>query len=168
MRRRNIVARQARVAGMVFILVAWLIDRMTKAWVFAHFSSPDSAPIRVTPFLNIVFGWNQGISFGLFDNRSELGRWFLIWVTAAVVLVLGAWMWRSGSRIRGAALGLVIGGALGNIYDRVRFGAVADFIDVHLGNVHFWTFNGADSAISLGVVLLIWDSFADQRGLRSR
>jgi signal peptidase II len=89
-------------------------------------------------------------------------------VTAAVVLVLGAWMWRSGSRIRGGALGLVIGGAMGNIYDRVRFGAVADFIDVHLGNVHFWTFNGADSAISLGVLLLIWDSFAGQRGLGSR
>jgi signal peptidase II len=168
MRRRMIVARQARVAGMALILIAWLIDRTSKAWVFNHFASSDSTPIRLGPVLNIVFGWNQGISFGLFDNRSELGRWFLIWVTAAVAIVLGAWMWRSSSRIRGAALGLVIGGALGNIYDRVRFGAVADFIDVHVGNIHFWTFNGADSAITLGVLLLIWDSLAGQRGLGSR
>ena len=67
-------------------------------------------------------------------------------------------------RLQGAALGLVIGGALGNIYDRVRFGAVADFIDAHWGGIHFWTFNGADSAISLGVVLLLWDSLAGQKG----
>jgi signal peptidase II len=164
MRRKLIVARQARVAGMSLILIVWFVDRITKTWILNHFAA-GNPPFRLTPFLNIVLGWNPGISFGLFHNDSRLGRWFLVWVLAAVVIVLGAWLWRSGSRLRAVALGLVIGGALGNIYDRVRFGAVADFIDVHWGDVHFWTFNGADSAISLGVVLLIWDSLAGHRGL---
>jgi signal peptidase II len=164
MRRRDVRARQARVIGMSLILMAWLVDRMTKAWVLNHFSMPGNDAIKVTPFLNIVMGWNQGVSFGMFDNHAEAGRWLLVALTLAVAVVLGIWMWGSKSRLKGAALGLVIGGALGNIYDRVRFGAVADFIDAHWGTVHFWTFNGADSAISLGVVLLLWDSLAGQRG----
>ena len=164
MRRRDVRAREARVIGMSLILMAWLVDRITKAWILNHFSTPGNGPFRVTPFLNIVMGWNQGISFGLFDNHADAGRWVLIVLTLVVAVVLGGWLWRSKSRLQGAALGLVIGGALGNIYDRVRFGAVADFIDAHWGDIHFWTFNGADSAISLGVVLLLWDSLAGQKG----
>jgi signal peptidase II len=164
MRRRAVIARQARVIGMSLILIALIVDRASKVWILNHFATPGNGAFKLTPFLNIVLGWNRGISFGLFNDRNDIGRWLLIGVTGAVVVVLGAWLWRSNSRLKAAALGLVIGGALGNIYDRVRYGAVADFIDAHWGSVHFWTFNGADSAISLGVVLLIWDSLAGQRG----
>ena len=101
--------------------------------------------------------WNPGISFSLFAQETAAGRWMLLAVTAAVTAVLGVWLWRARTPLTGLGLGAIIGGALGNGYDRFAYGAVADFLDLHAFGRHFFVFNVADAAINVGVALLILD-----------
>lgn len=148
-----------RVFGLSAALIVWVADRLSKEGVLAFFSAPDApGNIRLAPFLDIILVWNPGISFGMLDHDSDVGRWLLVGATVAISAVLVVWLLRAETRLSALALGLVIGGALGNIYDRVWYGAVADFLDAHWAGYHWWTFNVADAAISVGVALLIWDS----------
>src|SRR5690606_14923291 len=111
--------------------------------------------------LHLTMVWNQGVSFGLLRAEVDLVRWALVIFSLAGSAILAVWAWRTCAPFTLAALGLVIGGAVGNAIDRARFGAVADFIDV--SRLHFpWVFNVADSAITVGVILLLLD------GLRPR
>ncbi len=115
------------------------------------------------PFFQLSMVWNQGVSFGLFRADGEIGRWLIVGFAILVVAVLVVWAWGLQRRLTAVAVGLIIGGAIGNnLIDRVRFGAVADFLDFH-GLFFPWVFNVADSAISVGVALLLLDSLLHAR-----
>lgn len=133
-----------------------LLDLISKWWIVDHVMAPPKV-IPLTPFFNIVMVWNRGVSFGLF-NSSATGQWVLIALAVVLIVVLLVWLSRAENRLVATALGLIIGGAVGNVIDRVRFGAVADFLDFYWGGWHWPAFNVADSAIAVGAALLILDS----------
>lgn len=112
--------------------------------------------IAVTPFLNLVMVWNQGISFGLFDSNSPFMAMGLVGISLIISLMLVIWLALTHSALRSAAIGLIVGGAVGNVIDRVRFGAVADFLDFYVGSWHWPAFNLADSAIVVGAFIMAW------------
>jgi signal peptidase II len=118
----------------------------------------DKGLIEVTPNFNFRMVWNRGVSFGMFSADSQSGRYALIAFALVVVSLLLVWLMRAKTRILAWAIGLVVGGAIGNVVDRAFYGAVADFFDLHAMGYHFYTFNLADTAISLGVVLLIFEA----------
>lgn len=148
---------ERKLGGLLALLVL-AADQLTKDWLI-DLMRANQGGVEVTPFFNLVMVWNRGVSFGLFSSADGDRRWLLILVTAAIVLWLILWLWRARGLLLAVALGGVIGGALGNIVDRIRFGAVADFFDFHLAGWHWPAFNFADGAIVAGVFLLLIDSF---------
>lgn len=121
--------------------------------------------VVLTPFLNFVMVWNTGISFGLFNSESQAMPLILTGVSLLVSMLMLIWMALTPRRMVLVALALVIGGAVGNALDRIRFGAVVDFVDVHAADLHWPAFNLADSAIVLGAILMIIDvMFVPQSG----
>jgi len=112
----------------------------------------------VTSFFNIVMVWNQGVSFGMFSNNSDYGPIALSALSIVIAIIFAVWMLRSQSKLQCLAIGFVIAGALGNVIDRLRFGAVIDFLDFHAFGYHWPAFNVADSGICIGVFLLIIQS----------
>jgi signal peptidase II len=134
-----------------------LADQMSKWWVM-HQIVPPPEGISVTDFLNLVIVKNRGVTFGLLSRFDP--HWMsyaLIGLAAMILFLLGRWLWRTSSTLVAVALGLIMGGAIGNIIDRFRFGAVVDFLDFHLAGYHWYSFNLADSAIVTGVGLLFLD-----------
>lgn len=123
----------------------------------------DRPPIEVSSFFNLVMVWNYGVSFGMFSEPGSSTVWLLIGVAVLIVGILGYWLTKTTDRLLGIAFGLVIGGALGNVIDRLRFGAVADFFDFHVMGYHWPAFNIADSAICIGVAILLWDGMIRSR-----
>jgi len=114
--------------------------------------------IPVTSFLNFALVWNKGVTFGLFNkNTQHFLPYILIGVAALILFLLGRWLWRTGSTPVALALGAIMGGAIGNVIDRLRYGAVVDFLDFHYGTYHWYAFNIADAAIVTGVALLLLD-----------
>lgn len=143
--------------GLTIALLTLIIDQATKWWLLALLAQHRNF-IEVTPFFNLVMVWNKGVSFGLFGSSDATGqRWFLIALAAAMVLVLLVWLYRTRGSWIAVALGLVIGGAVGNAFDRMVRGAVADFFDFHMFGWHWPAFNIADSAIVVGVAILLVD-----------
>ncbi len=126
-------------------LLDWIMDAPSR---FPH------ASIELLPFFNLTMVWNEGISFGLFHG---MGIWILVGLSLIITVVFSLWMLRSESWFQTVALALVIGGAIGNVMDRLRFGAVADFFDFHIGNWHYPAFNVADCGIVVGIALLVID-----------
>lgn len=144
------ISRWLALTGMVFIA-----DFASKAWVLSAFHLHES--LALTSFFNLVLVFNPGASFSFLADAGGWQRWFFI----VLALVISAWLvvmirQHERERLMPAALALVLGGALGNVIDRIRFGAVVDFLDFHAADWHFPAFNIADSAISVGVILLIW------------
>lgn len=133
-----------------------IADQASKWWMLDKVGIASRPPIEITSFFNLVMVWNKGISFGMFAGQEA--AWFLIIMALVIVAVLLVWLARCRERLIAAAIGLIVGGALGNVIDRLRFGAVADFFDFHLMGYHWPAFNIADSLIFIGVVLLCWDS----------
>jgi len=144
-----------------------LLDQLAKAAVLVHFAGRAYDIDRITPFFSLVLTYNRGMSFGLFNAGPAGGSSpnALLFSLAAVIVVAGLlfWLKRVSSRLLAAAIGLIVGGALGNVVDRIRHGAVVDFLDFHLGYWHWPAFNLADSAICLGVALLLLDSLLLRR-----
>lgn len=139
-------------------LTVILVDQLVKMWMLGALRLDLLKSVQVWGPLNLTMVWNQGVSFGLFRGEAEWVRWVLVAFSLGVAAFLAVWARRVDRPLLGVAIGLVMGGAIGNMIDRVRFGKVADFIDVTA--LHFpWVFNIADSAISIGVVLLLIDSF---------
>jgi signal peptidase II len=136
------------IAGLVVVL-----DQLTK-WAILTWLE---RAIALTPFFNLVLVWNRGVSFGMFDSASRLGPWVLSGLALVVVVLLLGWLRRVDHPLTAAGLGLIIGGAIGNVIDRVRFGAVIDFLDFHALGWHWPAFNVADSAICVGALLLLVD-----------
>lgn len=143
--------------GLVVAALLILSDQATKWWIITVVMQPPGI-IPVTPFFNLVMGWNRGISFGLFDGDSAVNVWILSLLALAIVAALVVWLRRVRGVWLASAIGLVIGGALGNVVDRLRFGAVADFLDFHVAGYHWPAFNVADSGITVGVTMLVLDS----------
>ena len=147
--------RRLRRLGLVAALLAAATDQATKAWALASLWPPYGEGIAVLPVLNLRLGFNTGVTFGMLAESAADAVWALVAVKLLVVASLAWWLRRAASRTEAAALGLVIGGALGNVLDRLRQGAVTDFIDAHYAGWHWPTFNMADVAIVCGVALLL-------------
>ncbi len=160
------VDRAAR-QGLAIAVAVLAADQASKVWLIDLLAADGGRSIRLGPFFNLVMVWNPGVSFGLFASESEAMRWLLVAVSVAVGAGLTVWLVRGTNRWLAIALGLVIGGAAGNAIDRVVHGRVADFFDFHLGAWHWPAFNLADSAIVVGVAMLVLDSlFADRRSAK--
>lgn len=144
--------------GLVIAVMIVALDQATKLYFFDLLSGADRRMIEVLSFFNLVTVWNYGISFGMFNTGSAGNALILVALALAIVVALVIWLKTATHALIGVALGLVIGGALGNIIDRLRFGAVFDFLDFHAFGWHWPAFNVADSAITVGVVLLCIDA----------
>ena len=143
--------------GLSIAAVVGVLDQATKWWIVDAFMQPPRV-IPVAPFFNLVLAWNRGVSFGMFDSDSDLTVWILSALALVIVMALAVWLRRADRLTVAAALGLVIGGALGNVADRLQFGAVRDFLDFHAAGYHWPAFNVADASITVGAVLLVLDS----------
>lgn len=144
-------------------LATLLLDQASKLWLYFVVDIAARQPIEVTPFLNLILVWNQGISYGLLQQSTEIGRWGLTLFKIAAAVALTVWAWRSEGRWLLLGLGLVAGGALGNAIDRILYGAVLDFAHLHWGRFSWYVFNVADAAIVVGVALLLYDGLASGR-----
>jgi signal peptidase II len=149
--------------GVFAALAVLAIDQATKLWLLFVFDIAHRGAVQVTPFFDLVLAWNVGISFGWFQNDSQAAQIVLMVIKAVAVIVLAVWMARSRTLIATVALGLIIGGAIGNAIDRFAYGAVVDFALLHVqiaGKTFNWyVFNLADVAIVAGVAALLYDSF---------
>jgi signal peptidase II len=149
--------------GIFAALAALALDQASKLWLLQVFDIVHRAPVEVTPFFDLVLEWNIGISFGWLQNESPVAQMALMLVKVAAVIALGIWMARSQTSLATLALGLIIGGAIGNAIDRIAYGAVVDFALFHIeiaGKTYYWyVFNLADAAIVAGVAGLLYDSF---------
>jgi signal peptidase II len=155
---------KARNLGALVALAILAIDQASKLWVLFGLKMAAYDKIKVTPFLDFELLWNPGISFSLFQQGTATGRWILLGLTLAATILLCLWLWRVNSRLAAIGLGAIVGGALGNGYDRFVYNAVVDFLGFHAFGFHWYVFNVADTAITLGVVLLLYDSLlADRR-----
>jgi signal peptidase II len=147
--------------GIAVIIVA--LDQATKWWLLLAMQQNDGRFIEVTDFFDIVLVWNRGVSFGMFNNDAGLNGLLFSLLAAVIVVALLVWLRRAASPLIVIAIGLVIGGAVGNVIDRLRLGAVVDFLDFHLGSWHWPAFNVADAAICVGVGLMIVDGLLTRR-----
>ena len=148
--------------GVYLAALTTLVDQITKNWFLG--SSVDPHPfVQVTSFLNLRLNWNTGVTFGLMNDFGPWMPYILTGVAVIILLLLLNWLRSARNLYSSMGLGLVIGGAMGNVIDRLRFGAVVDFIDFHFAGYHWYTFNIADSAIVLGVGLLLLENFSLSR-----
>jgi signal peptidase II len=148
--------------GLAVALATLALDQLGK-WAALAWLDPGSPPLRVTPFFNLVLVWNRGVSFGMLNSGGAFAPWLLSGLALAVVVGLVIWLRRSDQLLTGLGLGLVIGGALGNVIDRIRFGGVVDFLDFHLAGYHWPAFNLADAGICVGAVLMLADGLLARR-----
>jgi signal peptidase II len=153
MRRRTHVS-----AGVVTGFVVLVADQLSKWWVLAVLDLPHLGQVVVLPVLNLTMVWNRGVTFGLLNGFGDWGHLVLAAAAFAVVAALSVWLSRAESRLVAVAIGAIAGGAIGNIIDRLRFGAVVDFIHAHVGLWSWYVFNVADAAIVCGVAALIVES----------
>jgi signal peptidase II len=142
--------------GFLLALTVLVLDQATK-WL-ALASLDPYEPMVVTPFFNLVLVWNRGVSFGMLSGDPAWGPWYLTGMSAAIGAFLIVWLYRESRVVTRVALWLVLAGAVGNIIDRLRFGAVIDFLDFHAFGYHWPAFNVADSAIVVGAGLILLDS----------
>src|SRR4051812_44277763 len=152
-----------RLLGLIAALVALVLDQATKLWLLYVFDIGRRGAVRVAPFFDLVLAWNTGISYGWLQDSGPLGQLALTVFKAAAIILLAIWMARSTTRVATVALGMIIGGAIGNAIDRFAYGAVVDFALFHVqigGQIFSWyVFNLADAAIVAGVAALLYDSF---------
>jgi signal peptidase II len=147
--------------GVVVALIVCAIDQAVKLWLLNVFDLGNRGVVHITPFLDFVLTWNTGISYGLFPQESDFGRYVLLGLKAGAVLVLWAWLARAELKLTALALGLIIGGALANAIDSIAYGAVVDFVLFHITtktfNFVWYVFNLADAAIVAGVIGLLYE-----------
>ena len=141
-------------------LTAIVLDQLTKLWVLTRLDMQLGQTIEVSPIFDLTYTLNTGVSFGLLSGGEA--RWLLSIFSVGVAVALGWWVRNAPRRLFSVAIGLIMGGALGNVIDRIRVGAVVDFLDFS-GLMFPYIFNIADAAISVGVALLVLDSFLHER-----
>jgi signal peptidase II len=143
--------------GLTVALLVVVLDQASKAWIWRIFGGQEGMGPEVTPFFNLVLTQNRGMSFGLFNTNAAMNTVIFTVLAAVIVIALGVWLRRAHNHVIRVALGMIIGGAIGNVIDRVMRGAVVDFLDFHIGTWHWYAFNLADAAICLGVIALLLD-----------
>jgi signal peptidase II len=144
--------------GLTIALAVIALDQASKTWIVGFFAERSGEPVAMlTPFFNFVLTGNRGMSFGLFNNNAAMNTTVFTVLAAAIVIALIVWLRRAPNPLMRLAIGMIIGGAIGNVIDRLMRGAVVDFLDFHLGNWHWYAFNIADAAICLGVIALLLD-----------
>jgi signal peptidase II len=148
--------------GLFVAAVSCLLDQAAKLWLLYGLHLSSQRPIALTPFAELVLTWNTGISYGLFPQTGSVGPWALLGIKIAAVIFLWIWLARTASRLTALALGLIIGGALGNAVDRLHWPGVMDFVLLHVEtggfSLRWYVFNLADVAIVAGVVGLLYES----------
>ena len=149
-----------RALGFGVAAVVFVLEQITKWIVLGPLDLRNTQSVEVLPIFRLNYTENHGISLGLFQASSDAMRWVLVAATAAIAVGVAVWIGREKQRFDQIALGMVLGGALGNILDRVRHGYVVDFADLHFGDFRpFFIFNVADAAISIGVAILLLRAF---------
>jgi len=149
--------KHAHAPGVTVAVVVFALDQLVKWVVAGPLHLKTLGQIEFFPIFNLTWVENYGVSLGLLTADSATGRWLLTGLTALIATVVAIWLWREKNRQDVIGLGLVLGGALGNILDRVRFGYVVDFADLHFGAFRpFLVFNIADAAITVGVLILLF------------
>lgn len=149
--------------GLLVALVTLVLDQATKLGLLFVADLPVREPVVLAPFAQLIVVWNRGVSYGLFQQDSALGRWILVAVSLVASVALSVWMARAGSRWLAGSLGLIVGGAIGNAIDRAAYGAVFDFVHLHAGTWSWYVFNVADAGIVFGVVGLLYDGLVLER-----
>jgi signal peptidase II len=148
--------------GVMVALLTAAADQAVKFWLLDSFDLPGRGRVVLAPFLDLVLAWNTGISYGLFQQAGPLGQWALFALKMLAVVLLSVWLARTESRLTSVALGLIIGGAIGNAVDRLVHGAVMDFVLFHITaatwSFQWYVFNLADVAIVAGVAGLLYES----------
>jgi signal peptidase II len=157
--------------GLVAAALTAALDQASKMWLLLGYDLAAKGRVAVAPFVDLVLTWNFGISYGLLQQDTQLGRWILVAVKVGAVVLLSVWLLRARSRLTALSLGLIIGGALGNGIDRVVHGAVADFVLLHVTTAtfsfHWYVFNLADAAIVAGVAGLLYESLFGERAAKA-
>ena len=152
--------------GAIIIIIVLAADQASKYWIIEVLKLPEIRRVELSAIFDLTMVWNYGVSFGAFQAETGWQRWGLVALSGVISIVFAIWLTRTDRLWTRLALGLVIGGAIGNMIDRVRFGAVADFFDFSgLGFVY--VFNVADAAITVGAILLIVDTFLEPKGSRA-
>lgn len=153
--------------GLVLAGLTAILDQMSKLWVVHKFwpergcdpfelANLFNCRAELLPFMDFAMVWNRGISYGLLPADGQLGRWLLIIFSVLAVIGFTIWLCRSSSLLLAVSLGLIIGGAVGNVIDRFLYGAVVDFVSLHYGGVYWYVFNLADAAIVVGAAGLLY------------
>jgi signal peptidase II len=170
MRVRGALYGAESLTGLVAAVATAALDQASKLWLLQVYRLGEKGRVEIAPVLDLDLTWNAGISYGLLQ-QSGIGRWILLAISVAAVVLLGLWLARAPSRLSAIALGLIIGGAIGNAIDRLAYGAVADFVLFHIGSaasrIDWYVFNLADSAIVAGVAGLLYDSLFAGRAAKA-
>lgn len=143
--------------GLIALAVVLVADQASKWWILTGLRLQDVGRIDLLPMLSFTMVWNQGVTFGMFKAGGQWGPLLLAAVAAVIVAALGVWLRRAETWLVAIALGAIAGGAVGNVTDRIRFGAVVDFIHLHIDGWSWYVFNVADAAIVCGVAALVLD-----------
>jgi len=149
--------------GLLAALLVLAADQASKWWILYGLHLPERGQVVLLPVLNFTMVWNPGVTFGMLPTTGAWGPWLLTSVALAIVAALGVWLRRAENPLVAAALGAIAGGAIGNVIDRLRFGAVVDFIHAHAGDWSWYVFNVADAAIVCGVAALVLDGLRPRR-----
>ncbi|MFN3748768.1 MAG: signal peptidase II [Sphingorhabdus sp.] len=149
-----------RLQGLMLASFLFIADQAVKFIMIGPLALESRRQIHIVSFFDLTWAENRGVSMGFLEASSDAQRWLLVALTALIAGVVGVWMWREKLRGDVLALAMVLGGALGNIVDRVRYGYVVDYADLHFGNFRpFWIFNLADACITIGVLILLARAF---------
>lgn len=142
--------------GLLLAGLTFTFDQLSKFWILRIVNLDQREPIQVTPFMDLAMAWNRGVSYGLLETRVQSA---LVVLSLAISVVLLNWLAKARLPLQAAAIGIIIGGAMGNVLDRLLHGAVADFVLLHWGGWTWYVFNIADLAIVAGVALMLYDAF---------
>ena len=147
---------KTRITGLILAAFIFVSDQIVKYWVLTTLDLRNRGQVEVIDIFNFTYVENHGVSLGMLTADSAMERWLLVAMTGAISIGVLVWLWREKNRQDALALGMILGGALGNIVDRARFGYVVDYADLHFGDIRpFLVFNVADAAITVGVVILL-------------
>jgi signal peptidase II len=149
-----------RLQGIMLASFIFIADQAVKFIMIGPLALESRRQIHILPFFNLTWAENRGVSMGFLEANSDAQRWMLVGLTALIAAIVAVWMWREKLRGDVLALSLVLGGALGNIVDRIRYGYVVDYADLHFGSFRpFYIFNLADACITIGVLILLARAF---------
>ncbi len=158
------MSRRLPALGLAALAVVFAADQASKTWILDGLQLPELGRVDLLPGVSLTMVWNQGVTFGLFKADGRWGALLLVAVAVAIVAALAVWLRRAESALVAVALGAIAGGAIGNVLDRLRYGAVVDFIHLHAGGWSWYVFNVADAAIVCGVAALVLDGLRPRPG----